>query len=258
MEIRSGKQMKPRRVLVYGDNGVGKSTWAASWPRPVFLNLEDGLNDLEIDSTPRIKTLEEMHGAMSWLIQNPNDYQTIVIDTLDWLEKLIFTHVAAKAGKQTIEEIGFGRGYEQVEANWRRIITGLSLMWDAGRHIVMTCHSKIAKYKPPEGESYDYHSPSLHDKGSDIMCQWCDEVLFCKYKVHTRTIDEGFGARRNIAVGGTERVMMTQEAATHVAKNRLGLPAEIAADFAIIREAMGDIRGMVNEGSSKRKVPANG
>lgn len=265
MEIRKGRQVKPRRVLVYGDNGVGKSTFAASWPRPIFLNLEDGVNDLEVDSTPRLTTLEAVHGAMSFLIQNENSYETVVIDTLDWMEKLIFTHVASEYGRRSgkqnitcIEEIGFGKGYEMVEHNWRRIINGLSMLWDRGLHIVMTCHSKIAKYKPPEGESYDYHSPALHDKGSEIMCQWCDEVLFARYKVHTRFIDEGFGSKRNIAVGGTDRVILTQEAATHIAKNRLGLPVEIPADFEVIREAMGGLRGLVNNGSSKRKVPANG
>ncbi len=265
MEIRKGRQVKPRRVMIYGDNGVGKSTFAASWPRPVFLNLEDGTNDLDVDSTARLTTLDAVIGSMSWLIQNENDYETIVIDTLDWLEKLIFTHVAAeygrKAGKQNItcvEEIGFGKGYEMVEHNWRRIINGLSMLWDSGRHIVMTCHSKVAKYKPPEGESYDYHSPALHEKGSDIMCQWCDEVLYAHYKVHTRTVEEGFGAKRNIAIGGTDRVIQTQEAATHIAKNRLGLPKEIPAEFSVIEAAMGDLRGLVNNGSSKRKVANNG
>lgn len=258
MEIRKGRQVKPRRVLIYGDNGWGKSTWAASWPKPLFVNLEDGINDLDVHSTKRYTTLEEFHGCLSDLIRQEHEYETIVIDTLDWLEKLIFTHVAKQANKNCVEEIGFGKGYEQVEHNWRRIINGLSMLWDRGLHIVMTCHSKIAKFKQPEGESYDYHSPALHDKGSEIMCQWCDEVLYGRYRVVTRSIDEGFGARRNIAIGGSERVIMTQEAATHVAKNRLGLPTEIPADFEVMREKMGDLRGLINNGSSKRKVPANG
>lgn len=257
MKIRQGKQTKPRRTLIYGDNGIGKSTWAASWPKPLVLNLEDGTNNIECDSTERITTLEAYHGALAHVINNETEYQSIITDTVDWLEKLIFTHVAGLAGKKTVEEIGYGKGYEMVELQWRRLITGWSMIWESGRHLVFSCHSKISKFKQPEGEAYDYYSPAIHDKGSEIICQWCDEVLLAKYKVGTRQIDEGFGTKRNIAYGG-ERVLCTQEAATHVAKNRLGLPPEMSLDFSEYQEFIGNINGLVTNGSSKKKVVNNG
>ena len=258
MKITQGKQTKPRRVLIYGDNGVGKSTWAASWPSPLILNIEDGVNGLNCDSTERIKDLGGYIAAISWAITNENSYQTIITDTCDWVEKLIFKAVAEEAGKKTIEDIGYGKGYEAVERCWRRIIDGLAMLWESGRHIVFTCHSKIAKFRSPEGDSYDYYSPAIHEKGSDILCQWCDEVLFAKYRIITRSVDEGFGNKRNIAIGQTERILCTQESPSHVGKNRLGLPAEMSLDFSDFMPFVGNINGLVVSGSSKKKVQDNG
>jgi len=257
MKITEGKQSRPRRVLIYGDNGIGKSTLAASFPKPLVINLEDGVGGIDVDATERRTELAEVIGDVSWLIQNENPYRTIVIDTADWLEKLIFSEVAKKAGKTTVEEIGYGKGYELVEHNWRRLLNGLTMLWASGRHIIFVCHSKVAKYKNPDGDSYDYHAPAMHDKGSEIVQQWCDEVLFCHYRTLTRTVEEGYGNKRAIAVGGTERFICCQEAATHVAKNRLGMPAEIPMSFEEYAKFLGNINGLVINGSSKIRSEVN-
>lgn len=250
MEIRKGKQLKRRRVLLYGDNGWGKSTWAAAWPKPLVVNLEDGINDIDVDSTNRLYTWEEVEQCFEHLRDTPNPYQTIVVDTIDWVEKVIFDQVAADAGAPTVEAIGYGKGYEHVERYWRDFIALLEPLWNGGRHIVMTCHSKIAKFKDPEGDAYDYHSPRLHDRGSEILCQWCDEVLFCKFRVSKGTVKEGFNNKRTIAHGG-DRLICTTEAASHVAKNRLGIVGEIGPTFAEFNEKL-----LLAQGN--KKVVSNG
>ena len=274
MKINSGKKHRARRVLIYGENGVGKSTLASQFPKPLFLNIEDGIGDLAVDSTDPIKTVTEFMGCM--IESCETDYETIVVDTVDWLERLIFSDVAKKAGKETIDDIGFGRGYQAVAVQWKSLFDGFSFLWNSGRHIVFTCHEQIEKFTNPEGDSYNFWKPALHTKGSGCVTEWCDEVLFCLYKTHTIQKDEGFGTKRAIAIGGKERIIVANKQAACEAKNRLGMPDELPLNFEAIKaylpkiekkavdqmtvvlasptKAKGNIAGVVVDGSSKKTV----
>jgi hypothetical protein len=245
--------------LVYGENGVGKSSFAAQWPTPLFLNLENGIGDIDCDSTDVIRSVSEFYGILLELHTTP--YQTVVVDTIDWLEKLIFAEVAKQAGKATIEDIGFGRGYQAVEQQWQSILMGFAYVWERGKHVVFTCHESIERFTNPEGDSFNFWRPSLHQKGSGCITEWCDEVFFLRFRVATITKKEGFGVERAVGVGGKDRVLKTTKTAGYEAKNRLGLPDEIAPTFEAIRpylpplEAVakpkGNIAGLGNDGSSK-------
>ena len=267
MKINKGKVPRARRVLIYGENGIGKSTLAAQFPKPIFLNLEDGIGDLDCDSTDVIRSVKEFYDCLIHLTDT--DYESIVVDTADWLEKLIFAEVAEAAGKKTIDDIGFGKGYQAVELKWKELFNGFGFLWQQGRHIVFTCHETIEKFTNPEGDSYNYWRPSLHLKGSGCVTEWCDEVLFLRYRTHTLTKDEGFGVKRAVAVGGKERFMCCTKSAAHEAKNRLGMPDEMPPVFESIAKFLppiefkprkvepvatqpkGNIAGVVKDGSSK-------
>lgn len=263
--IHKGRKPRARRVLVYGENGVGKSSFAAQWPEPIFLNLEDGVGDLPVDSTDVIKTVREFSEALAQVATS--DYQTIVVDTIDWLEKLIFAEVAANAGKRTIEDIGFGRGYQAVEQSWQDLIVAFDWLWRSGKHIVFTCHESLEKFTNPEGDSFNYWRPSLHLKGSGCITEWCDEVFFLRFKTSTIQKAEGFGGKRALGVGGKERYICTTKSAAYEAKNRLGLPDEIPPSFDAIKPFLpplgkpaekqgGNIDGLITNGSSKPAGPA--
>lgn len=267
MKINKGKVPRARRVLIYGENGIGKSTLAAQFPKPIFLNLEDGIGDLDCDSTDVIRSVKEFYDCLIHLTDT--DYESIVVDTADWLEKLIFAEVAESAGKKTIDDIGFGKGYQAVELKWKELFNGFGFLWQQGRHIVFTCHETIEKFTNPEGDSYNYWRPSLHLKGSGCVTEWCDEVLFLRYRTHTITKDEGFGSKRAVAVGGKERFMCCTKSAAHEAKNRLGMPDEMPPVFesiarflppiefkprkveSVAAQSKGNIAGVVKDGSSK-------
>ena len=269
MKINSGKKARARRVLIYGENGVGKSSIAAQFPKPLFLNLEDGIGDLDVDSTDIIRDFGTFFNLM--IEVSSTDYETIVVDTADWLERLIFNDVAAKAGKKTIDDIGFGKGYQSVALQWALLFDGFAFLWNQGRHIVFTCHETIEKFTNPEGDSYNYWRPSLHLKGSGCVTEWCDEVLFLRYKTSTIQKDEGFGNKRAIAIGGKDRVIQCSKTAGCEAKNRLGMPDEIPLTFDAISRYLpkvektfsqqpvatvaqqGNIAGFVIDGSSKQK-----
>jgi len=272
VKINKGKVPRARRVLIYGENGIGKSTLAAQFPKPIFLNLEDGIGDLDCDSTGVIRSVTEFYQWLMHLVET--DYETIVVDTADWLEKLIFAEVAAEANKKTIDDIGYGKGYQSVELKWKSLFDGFAFLWGQGRHIVFTCHETIEKFTNPEGDSYNYWKPALHIKGSGCVTEWCDEVLFLRYRTNTITKEEGFGAKRAVAIGGKERFMCCTKSAAHEAKNRLGMPDELPPTFEAIarylpqfqgkrpaaaavepvKPAKGNISGIVRDGSSKSNV----
>lgn len=266
MKIHSGRQNLPRRSLIYGENGIGKSRIAASFPKPLFLNMEDGLGDIDCDKTDRLREYADVVSGIAYLIQQQHEYKSVVVDTADWLERLIFKMVAAEKGKTTIEDIGFGKGYEAAADKWQHLINGFTELWHRGMHVVFTCHVRILKFPDPGGDTYSYYAPALHEKGSACVLEWCDEVLFATTKAYTIVKDEGFGAKRAVAVDANQRILVTTESPCRVAKNRLGLEPEIpfslpfnwAAVFgsklrAPVPEpiASNNIAGIVNDGSSK-------
>jgi hypothetical protein len=259
MKINKGKVAQTRRILLYGENGVGKSSLAAQFPNPLFLNVENGIGDLDVDSTDVLKSYSDLLGALVYC--QTSDYSTIVIDTIDWAEKLLFQDVAKKNGKETVEDIGFGKGYQRVELSWSNLIDAMTILWKQNRHIILTCHERIAKLKDPEGNETSYWSPDLNDKSSGILSEWCSEVIYLKHKTYTRELDEG-PKKRHIAVGGRERVMVCNKLPAIEAKNRLGMPDELPLSIdswkqfvprvqLALPETSGNVAGIVTDGSSK-------
>lgn len=234
MEISHGKRARPRKVLLYGTKGIGKSTWANDWPKPLFLNLEDGLDNIDCAKTPWLTTYDQVLAAIGWLIANPQPAQTIVVDSADWLESMIFLVVAAEANRKSIDLIGYNKGYQAAADMFSFINRGLDkLRIEQNKHIVFLAHEKTIKVKQPGIDVYDKYGPALHEETNAVLTEWVDDVLFANYKTFTRTESLGFEKNRAVAVGGTQRIITTRETAAIVAKNRLGkIPDEIGMDFA--------------------------
>lgn len=232
MRIQTGKQSKPRRILLYGVHGVGKSSWAANAPKAIFLNFEDGLADIDCAKTDYLKTYADGISAVSWLLSNPHDYKTVVVDTADWLQQAIYQQVAADAGKPSVEAIPYSKGYKLAVDKWKFFMAGLErLREDKRMGIIFLAHAKIKTFESPESDRYDRYEPDLHDLASSMLQEWCDEVLFASFRVFVRTEDLGFGKNRQIAQGGKERFIRTNESASALAKNRLRLPDELPMEW---------------------------
>jgi hypothetical protein len=261
VQIHKGKKIQPRRTLLYGVHGVGKSEWASQAPGVLFLNLEDGLNDIDCESSGVLTTFELIMDALRWLAESEHTYQYVCIDSLDWLETLIHKEVAHKAGKPSIADIGYGAGYKQALALWDRVLFALEwLRKEKGIGIIMLAHADIKKFSSPEQDSYDRYQPALHESASSLLQEWCDEVFFASYRVMIRKEDQGFNKTRNIAVDVAERYIRTTETAAVLAKNRLNMPPEIPfprhggwAEYAKFFPKPGNIDGVVKDGSSKAK-----
>ena len=231
-QVQSGRSQRPRRLTIYGNHGLGKTTMAARAPGVIFIPTEDGLGQLDVPRFPLAEDYPQVIQALSELYSEEHNYRTVVIDSLDWLERLIWADVCRQRGVQSMEDIGYGRAYVFALTQWREVLTGLNaLRNERGMMVILIAHCQIEKFQSPLADTYDRYVPRLHKHASAIIQEWCDDVLFCTYKVRTKQVDEGFDRSRTRAIGELERVIYTTEGPAHMAKNRLDLPEELPLDW---------------------------
>jgi len=243
-QITKGRRPKPRRVMLYGTHGIGKSTFGAMAENPIFIPTEDGLGDIECESFPLATSLGDVMAALESLYSGEHTYKTVVIDSLDWLERLIWREVCDDEQAESIEKIGYAKGYAFAIEKWRTVLGALdALRGDRGMTVIVIAHAKIEKFENPETVPYDRYSPRLHKLASALVQEWADEVLFATYKVLTVKVDEGFNKAKHNGVGTGERIVRTVERPAHVAKNRLNLPEELPLDYRVFAEHVAASRG---------------
>lgn len=231
-QVTSGRRAAPRRALVYGTQGIGKSSFAACAPKPIFIQTEDGLGEIDCDKFPLATSFDQVMKALEALYTDEHPYRTVVVDSLDWLERLIWEEVCREKAVGSVEDIGYAKGYVFSLTHWRAFLEGLSaLRNDKGMTVILIAHARIERFDNPETDAYDRYTPRLHRLAAQMVMEWCDEVLFATYKVHTKQTKEGFDRTRTQGIGTGERIIKTVERPAHVAKNRLNLPEELPLDW---------------------------
>ncbi len=242
--IQQGKRVRPRRTMLYGVQGVGKSTWASMAPAPVFLPTEDGLADIDCTSFPVFTSWEDMRGALKELANTEHDFRTVIVDSLDWLENLIWDVTCREHQQKSIEAFGYGKGYTEAMSYWREFLRLLDVLrTNRDMAVILLAHSKIERFEAPETMSYDRNVPRLHKTAAGLVQEWCDEVFFATYRVFTKVEKGKFNKEVTKAVGQGERIMRTTERPFAQAKNRLGLPDEMPLDFTVYEELLKEIQG---------------
>jgi len=227
LNVISGRRCDPRRIVVYGVGGIGKGTWAAGAPAPIFIQTEDGNGDIGVDRLPLCRSLGAVQSQLRQVFTDEHAYQTLVIDSLDQLEPLIWAGVAADAGKASVSEIGFGKGYEAALVDWRKILFTLDKIRELrGMTVILIAHAKVERFEDPQNDAYDRYSLQLHKKAAAEISHWTDELLFANYVSHVRKLDDG-RRERSIGVGSGQRVIHTQEMPAFIAKSRITIPPEI-------------------------------
>lgn len=215
--------MKPPRLLIAGTEGVGKSTFAAGAPSPVFLGPEDGTGQLEVARFPLPESWSDVLDALREL-DGDHAYKTIVLDTIDWLEPLAWKHVCEQAGVASIEDLGYGKGYVKALDEWRIMLSLLERLRARGMTSILLAHTHIKPFKNPDGDDYDRYELKLNIKASGLLKEWCDAVLFAAYETIVKT-DQRTKRTRGIDTGA--RFLHTTRQASYDAKNRYNLPAAI-------------------------------
>ena len=236
LSLSRTQSLRPPRITVYGTAGVGKTTFGSSAPNPVFVLTEDGLGQLQATSFPLARTFGEVLEALDALLVEQHDFETVVVDSLDWLEPLIWAEVAAQNGVQSIEHIGYGKGYIFATDLWRAYLDRLNRLRDERNMVVIQLgHSVIKRFDSPEHEPYDRYEIKLHARAAALVQEHSDCVLFANYRISTTKADVGFQKKVNRAVGTGERVLYSQERPAFLAKNRYNLPHDLPMDWSVLQ-----------------------
>lgn len=226
--VTTGVILKPVRALLSGVEGVGKTTFAAGAPNPIFLGSEDGTGHLDVARFPDARAWPDVLEAIAEVTHEAHDYKTLVIDTLDWLEPLCWAHVCHQGGKANIEDFGFGRGYAAALEVWRAFASSLDrLRSERGMHVVLLAHAVVKKFSPPEGDPFDRYGLKMHERAAGYFREWSDAVLFARHEVFSV---EKKGRMKGVSSG--MRVMHTEWSAAWDAKNRFNLPPTLPLSWA--------------------------
>jgi len=236
--IQTGRQNRPPRLLLHGGEGVGKSTFASKAPDPIFIQTEDGLDALDVARFPLSESFGAVMENLAELSRADHDYKTIVIDSIDWLQTLIFEDLCNQYGVTGIEKVdgGYGRGYTHALNQWQQVTQHLDgLRNSKGMVVILIAHSKVERFEDPESDSYDRFVPRLNKHAGGMLTEWADAVLFATQRIRLRAEDSGFNKTRNIAkpigAGGGERILKCVGAPSHVAKNRYGIVDELPLEW---------------------------
>jgi hypothetical protein len=235
--------LTPPRTLMHGVAGIGKTTFAAAAPNRVFLQTEDGLGTLAVPRFPLAKTFDAVMDALASLYTESHAFQTVVIDSLDWLEPLIWQRACRDNGWASIEDAGYGKGYVAALDLWRQYLEGLNALRDErGMTIIQLAHTDIKRFDSPEHEPFDRFVIELHTRAAALLQEHSDVVLFANYRISTVKSDVGFNKKVTRALGSGERVLYTAERPAFLAKNRYGLPDSLPLSWAAFAEAMPHFR----------------
>ena len=227
--IKTGREARPPRIMIYGSEGVGKSTFGASAPKPIFIQTEDGLGEIECSKFPLAKSVSEVIAELTALRDEQHDFQSVIIDSADWLERLIFEEVCREYGVRSIEKAdgGYGRGYTHALTHWRKLVHLLEELRDKrGMLVILVAHAKVERFEDPENAAYDRYTPRLHKHAASLLSEWVDAVLFANKKFRVQKENERAIAAPIGAEGG-ERIVRTVGSPACIAKNRFGLPPEL-------------------------------
>jgi len=239
MKVTSGKIPKAQRIVIYGPEGIGKSTLANQFPKPVFIDTEGSTNWMDIKRST-CHSWKDVLDAVKYLKTQKHDFKTAVFDTADWAERFCVQHLCANANKVSIEDFGYGKGYTYLAEEFGRLLTSLNDIVESGVHVIFVAHCTVKKMElPGDVGSYDHYELKCTRQTSPLLKEWADAVLFVNYDVKITQNDN----KKTKAIGGRKRIIHTQHTAAYDAKNRSELPDQIPFElpfnFGLINKMLG-------------------
>ncbi len=257
MNITRGKIKSAQKVVIYGPEGIGKSTFASQFPNPLFIDTEGSTKNLDVARMDKPTSWTMLKSQLEYIKSNPTVCKTVVIDTIDWAEQLCIDDVCAQYGKKGIEDFGYGNGYVYEKEEFGRFLNSLEDLIDRGINVVLTAHAQLRKFSQPDeiGE-YDRWELKLGKKTasqiSPLVKEWADMVLFANYKTVAVATDKD-GKKYKAQGGG--RVMYTLHHPCWDAKNRHGLPEEMDFSYAGIAHIFNDVAPVNNAPVPQNPIP---
>lgn len=223
----------PPILLLYGVEGIGKSTLGASTKKHIYVcceepgPIEGTFYHFQSDS-PVAGDISEVTALLDGLLREEHPYKILVLDSVSSLERLIHKEVCRKAEKKSIDEIGYGKGYTFAHSLWMDLMRQIQSLRDYKKMAVLLLgHAQVVTFQDPMRESYDQYQPRLHKSVSPEIRQIVDAVLFANYQTSISKEKEGGIRERNIGKGAGIRVIYTEDRPSHLAKNRYNMPPQI-------------------------------
>lgn len=237
--INKTKRVRAPKVVIAGPGKIGKTTFASHAPAAVGILTEEGADAVDANAFPLATSLSDVYEAIGTLINEPHDFKTVFIDSIDWLEPLVQAHVCQANGWKNIEAPGFGKGYITAAEEWRVLLSGLeALRTQRGMGVVLIAHDKVKRVEDPMTEGYDSHVLKLNDRAAALVQEWADVIGFCGYRVFTSKTDgKGMGAKETKATTTGERILHVEPHPAHCGGNRFGL-TNMPLDWAHFQAAL--------------------
>lgn len=233
--LKANSKPMPPRVVIYGTSKIGKTTFATNAPNCVVVPTEDGLVaiDENVMRFPLCQTYGEVLEHLDALLTEEHDRKAVVLDSLDWLEPLIWDHVCKQHNQASIEAFGYGKGYAFARDEWVKLLEKLDeLRAKRMMMVILIGHHKLSRFDDPASEGYDRYSLKLHVAAQGKVMEWADIIGFANYQTNVISHDKGFNQTRSRAVGQGKRMLYLEERPSYVAGNRYpNLPAEMPLDF---------------------------
>lgn len=241
-ELTPCKRISPPRITVYGPEKVGKTTLASQIENALFIDIEGGSGNASVARVMRnpesglLTTYQSFSDTLAAVEKQQHSFQALVIDSVDWLESLVFDHVAKQYGKQNISDVGYGAGHIAAENVFRDILRRLDALRDSrGMVIVLIAHSEVVKFDNPLSASYDQYRLKLHKRIAPLINEWSDCLLFANLAVKVKQEQVGMATVNKASDQG--RVLYTGKSEAYVAGNRYGLPPVVPLDWNAFIEA---------------------
>lgn len=231
-QLKTTKAQHPPRILIYGPPGLGKTSLATEFPDPIILDIEQGVPmGVEIPTFGAVESFDQVMDAMKALYTGDHKFRTLIIDTLDRLEPLVWEAVCAKNGWKSIEDPGYGKGYVAADEMWRKLFAAANMLrTQRGMTIIYIAHSSIERFDDPTSAPYSRFDIRLHKRANASVQDEVDAILFINQDIAVKSEDVGFNKKVRHAEGGGLRWIYTEGRPAFTAKNRFGLPERIKYD----------------------------
>lgn len=234
--IKRGPDLKPPRLFLYAVEGIGKTTFAANAPKPIFIQTEDGLAGLDVARFPMVEKIDDVRAAIGTLYEQEHDFETVVLDSADWLEQIVAKEIEAT---HDAKDLAYGKGALKQAEVWRELLDGFNaLRNDRGMSVILIGHCQIKRFDSPETEPYDRYQPKLQERSGALVREWADAVLFANYRTVVKTTEVGFKKEVSRGITTGERLLYTTEKPAYMAKNRYALPESLPLSWDALSTAI--------------------